>query len=84
MKGHVNLQDVFLNQLRKKKIPVTVYLVNGFQLRGTIFGFDSFTVILSNENQQMVYKHAISTITPLTPQGNLFEVKEEKDSQTND
>ncbi len=64
MKGHVNLQDTFLNQLRKKKVPVTIYLINGFQLRGTIHGFDNFTLILKNGSQQMVYKHAISTITP--------------------
>jgi host factor-I protein len=59
------LQDVFLNQVRKERIPVTIYLTNGFQLRGSVKGFDSFTVILDNEGRQMlVYKHAISTITP--------------------
>ncbi|SKA86656.1 RNA-binding protein Hfq [Caloramator quimbayensis] len=63
-----NLQDVFLNQARKNKIGVTIHLVNGFQLKGLVKGFDSFTVILENEGKQiMVYKHAISTITPLTP-----------------
>jgi len=59
------LQDVFLNQVRKERVPVTIYLTNGFQLRGLVKGFDSFTVILENEGKQMmVYKHAISTVTP--------------------
>lgn len=61
----LNLQDMFLNQLRKEKIIVTVYLVNGFQLRGFVRGFDSFTIIIENEGKQnLVYKNAISTITP--------------------
>ena len=65
-KSPINLQDVFLNQIRKDSIPVTIYLVNGFQLKGLVKGFDNFTVILDFENkQQMVYKHAISTIMPL-------------------
>lgn len=64
-KSPVNLQDGFLNQVRKENIPVTVYLVNGFQLRGMVRGFDSFTVVLENEGKQMlVYKHALSTISP--------------------
>lgn len=81
MKGHVNLQDIFLNQLRKKKIPVTIKLVNGFELKGTIYGFDSFTIILDNHDQQMVYKHSISTLTPKTPITELFTDKEEKTSE---
>ncbi|NLO97929.1 MAG: RNA chaperone Hfq [Peptococcaceae bacterium] len=65
-KSPVNLQDLFLNQTRKENIPVTIYLINGFQLKGTVKGFDNFTVILDFEGkQQMVYKHAISTIMPL-------------------
>ncbi len=61
----VNIQDVFLNQLRKENIPATVFLLNGFQLRGLIKGFDNFTVILETEGkQQLVYKHAISTFSP--------------------
>lgn len=61
----VNMQDVFLNQLRKESIPVTVFLLNGFQLRGLIKGFDNFTVVLETEGkQQLVYKHAISTFSP--------------------
>jgi len=61
-----NLQDIFLNGARKNKIPVTIYLTNGFQIKGQVKGFDSFTVILDCEGKQMmIYKHAISTITPL-------------------
>lgn len=60
-----NLQDIFLNGARKNIIPVTIYLTNGFQLNGCVKGFDSFTVILEcNGKQMMIYKHAISTITP--------------------
>ncbi|HAA89929.1 MAG: Protein hfq [Thermoanaerobacterales bacterium 50_218] len=67
-KQNINLQDFFLNQIRKENIPVTVYLVNGFQLKGVVRGFDNFTVILESEGkQQMIYKHAISTIIPLKP-----------------
>ena len=62
------LQDVFLNAARKEKMPLTVFLVNGFQIRGTVSGFDSFTVvILSEGKQQLIYKHAISTIVPTRP-----------------
>lgn len=64
-KIQINLQDSFLNQVRKEGIPVTIYLVNGFQLKGMIQGFDNFTIILdSNGKQQLIYKHAVSTITP--------------------
>ena len=60
-----NLQDQFLNLLRKNKTPVTMFLVNGFQLRGVITGFDCFVVVLDSEGrQQVIYKHAISTIAP--------------------
>ncbi len=59
------LQDVFLNAARKDRVPLTVFLVNGFQIRGTVSGFDSFTVIILSEGkQQLIYKHAISTIVP--------------------
>lgn len=66
-KQSINLQDVFLNQVRKEHIPVTIYLVSGYQLRGIVKGFDNFTVVLENEakQQQLVYKHAISTISPV-------------------
>lgn len=60
-----NLQDIFLNGARKNRIPVIVYLTNGFQIRGIVKGFDNFTVILECDGKQMmVYKHALSTITP--------------------
>lgn len=63
-----NLQDLFLNRVRADKLPVTVFLMNGFQLRGVVKGFDSFTVVLDTEGkQQMIYKHAISTIIPPRP-----------------
>jgi len=67
-KTQVNLQDVFLNQVRRESIPATVYLVNGFQIKGFVRGFDSFTVVLESEGKQLlVYKHAISTVTPSRP-----------------
>ena len=63
-----NLQDTFLNRSRQERIPVTVIMVNGFQMRGEIRGFDSFVVLVDTEGkQQMIYKHAISTITPSRP-----------------
>lgn len=63
-----NLQDTFLNQARKTNMAVTLFLVNGFQLRGNVTGFDSFTVVLDSEGkQQLIYKHAISTIVPQRP-----------------
>ena len=63
-----NLQDMFLNQARKDRLAVTMFLMNGFQLRGVIRGFDGFTVILDSDGkQQMIYKHAISTVVPVRP-----------------
>lgn len=63
-----NLQDVFLNQARKNRISVIIHLINGYQLKGFVKGFDNFTVILDCEGKQiMVYKHAVSTITPSKP-----------------
>jgi host factor-I protein len=67
-RSQINLQDAFLNQIRKENLPVTFFLVNGFQLKGLVKGFDNFTVLLDGEGkQQMVYKHAISTIVPIRP-----------------
>ncbi|NLZ52932.1 MAG: RNA chaperone Hfq [Thermoanaerobacteraceae bacterium] len=64
-KVQINLQDSFLNQIRKENIPVTIYLVNGFQLKGLVRGFDNFTIVLDADGkQQLVYKHAVSTISP--------------------
>lgn len=61
-----NLQDLFLNHVRKEKIQITIYLINGYQLKGIVTGFDNYTIILEYEDkQQLVYKHAVSTITPL-------------------
>jgi len=62
-KGH-NLQDTFLNTLRKEHIPVAIFLVNGIKLQGQIESFDQYVVILKNAINQMVYKHAISTVVP--------------------
>ena len=60
-----NLQDLFLNQARRERMPVTMFLMNGFQLRGIIRGFDAFVVIVDSDGrQQMIYKHAISTVAP--------------------
>ena len=61
-------QDTFLNQARKERTPLTIFLVNGFQMRGIITGFDAFVIVLVSEGrQQMIYKHAVSTITPSVP-----------------
>lgn len=62
-KGHT-LQDPFLNALRKERIPVSIYLVNGIKLQGQVESFDQFVVLLKNSVNQLVYKHAISTIVP--------------------
>lgn len=59
-----SLQDPFLNSLRKEKVPVSIYLVNGIKLQGQIESFDQFVILLKNTVSQMVYKHAISTIVP--------------------
>ena len=58
-------QDLFLNHARRERVQVTLFLVNGFQIRGTVCGFDNFTVVMESEGrQQLIYKHAISTIIP--------------------
>jgi len=62
-KGH-SLQDPFLNALRKERVPVSIYLVNGIKLQGQVESFDQFVVLLKNSVNQMVYKHAISTVVP--------------------
>ena len=60
-----NLQDVFLTSVRRNETPVTVFLMNGFQMRGTITGFDAFTVVLTADGKQnLIYKHALSTVSP--------------------
>ena len=68
MQKTINLQDAFLNQARRERLNVTMFLMNGFQLHGIVRGFDGFTVILDSEGkQQLIYKHAISTIVPPRP-----------------
>lgn len=68
MNKTINLQDVFLNQCRKDRIVVTIFLTNGFQFKGMVKGFDSYVVILDCDGKQnLVYKHAISTINPARP-----------------
>jgi host factor-I protein len=59
-----SLQDNYLNQLRKEKMPVVVYLTNGVRLKGVIKGFDNFVILLRETSQQLIYKHAVSTIVP--------------------
>lgn len=72
-----NVQDVFLNHIRKEKIPVTVYLMCGVKLQGIITWFDSFSMLLRRDgHSQLVYKHSVSTIMPATPV-NLFDGAEE-------
>ena len=72
-KQSINLQDVFLNQVRKEKLAVTVYMTNGFQLKGVVKGFDNFTVVLDSDGkQQLIYKHAISTVSPVKPVNMIF------------
>ena len=66
MHNKANLQDIFLLQAKRDKLPVTMFLMNGFQMRGVITGFDAFVVVLDSEGrQQVIYKHAISTIAPV-------------------
>lgn len=65
MNAQKNLQDTFLNEARRKAVPLTVFLVNGFQMKGTLAGYDGFTITLMSEGrQQLIYKHAISTVCP--------------------
>ena len=65
MKSSLKLQDNILNAVRKRNISVTIYLTNGFQLKGKVIGFDNFTIILESDGKnQLIYKHAISTIVP--------------------
>ena len=60
----VNLQDTYLNHLRKDKVPVIIYLTNGVRLKGIIKGFDNFVILLKESTQSLIYKHAVSTIVP--------------------
>jgi len=68
MSDAINLQEAILKEVRRDKVPVTLFLMNGFQLRGIVTGYDSFVVVLvSDGRQQMIYKHAISTLVPIKP-----------------
>ena len=68
MSETMNLQDAILSEVRRDRVPVTLFLMNGFQLRGVVTGFDSFVVVLVTDGkQQMIYKHAISTLAPMKP-----------------
>ena len=79
-KNSINLQDSFLNQVRKENIAVSIHLINGFQLKGNVKGFDNFTVILDTMGkQQLVYKHAISTITPAKPLSGNYDLEKRED-----
>lgn len=65
MKNEINLQDTFLNKARQERIPLTVFLTNGFQMRGIVRGFDAFVILFECDGkQEMVYKHAVSTVIP--------------------
>ena len=84
MAKELNLQDVFLNQARKDRIPVTIYITNGFQFKGIVKGFDNYTVILDTDGKQnLIYKHAISTITPLRSIS-LLDAFEKEEAQAKD
>jgi host factor-I protein len=66
--GRIQLQDTYLDEVKRQGIAVTVYLVNGFQLRGTVRGYDTFTIVLEYEHRMhLIYKHAVSTISPQSP-----------------
>ena len=68
MQNKANLQEIVLLKVRRDRVPVTMFLMNGFQLRGTITGYDAFVVVLETEGkQQIIYKHAISTVVPVRP-----------------
>lgn len=81
MKTQINLQDVFLNQVRKDKISITIFLLSGFQIKGLVTGFDNYTVVLDCDGkQELIYKHAISTIIPSVPI-NFIAAENQQDNQ---
>ena len=80
MKTAINLQDVFLNRVRKENVSITVFLINGYQLRGYVKGFDNYIMILDTDGkQQLIYKHAISTIVPTKVLNVSGKILEEED-----
>ena len=79
-----NYQDMILNQVRKENMSVTVYLTNGFQIRGIVRGFDNYVILLESEGkQQMVYKHAISTLIPLRPLEGIVDAYKKAEDEEN-
>ncbi len=82
-KPQMNLQDLFLNQVRKENVGVMIYLIGGVQLRGNVRGFDSFTILLDSPGKpvQLVYKHAITSIVPMRPIQNLYAESLRENSQ---
>ena len=87
-KSH-SLQDPFLNALRRERVPVSIYLVNGIKLQGTIESFDQFVILLRNTVSQMIYKHAISTVVParnvrVAPGGGVVESSDGEGGETPD
>ncbi|WAM32635.1 RNA chaperone Hfq [Caldicellulosiruptor naganoensis] len=76
-KGNLNLQDLFLNQLRKEKVNVTIFLLSGVQIKGIIKGFDNFTLVVETDNnkQLLIYKHAISSVLPSKPINYMAQVQ---------
>ena len=77
MQKKIDLQDLFLRQVRQDRLPVTVFLMNGFQMRGIITGYDTFVVVLDTDGrQQVIYKHAVSTIVPIRP----VELRDQEDA----
>lgn len=83
-KPQLNLQDIFLNQVRKENIGVTIYLMGGVQLRGVVRGFDAFTILLDSVGRptQLVYKHAVTSIVPTRPVSNFYTEAVHKEGQS--
>ncbi len=83
-KPQLNLQDIFLNQVRKENIGVTIYLMGGVQLRGVVRGFDAFTILLDSVGRptQLVYKHAVTSIVPTRPVSNFYTEAIHKEGQS--
>lgn len=87
MKNNINLQDAFINKVRKENISITIYLINGYKFKGIVKGFDNYTIVLENEGKQhLIYKHAISTISPNSTMNFLSKniTQNNKNNSTND
>ena len=82
MSKQINLQDVFLNTIRKERMEVTVFLTNGYQIKGVIKGYDNFVIMIETDgNQQVVYKHAVSTIRPMRSVQLKLDAEESEDDE---